>query len=352
MNNDGFMMKYIFILLFSVNVFILNAQRTIYPSLVKWYTLEEAVKLAESNPRPIMLDVYTDWCSWCKFMMTTTFANKALAEYINNNFYAAKFNAESFDSVVFQGKKYFNRRIGNRPSHDLAAILLDGKLSYPSLVFFDREGNRSVIPGYKEAKDLEPILIYFAENINKNASLNDFYIDFMYSFPKAYNEDHSIFKIDQKLKPDTLGNINWIEPGQLERNFRKNPKPVILFFYTGWSIGSKVMEKTTFRNREIANKINSTNYFVKIDAASNDTIHFMGKMYHGTGENLPNQMAYAFLNNNFMMPAIVFLDEKMNISGMINGYWHKSYFMPLFEYFHSNSHKKMTFQEYMKSPRS
>jgi thioredoxin-related protein len=78
----------------------------------------------------------------------------------------------------------------------------------------------------------------------------------------------------------------------------------------------------------------------------------MGKMYQGTGQNLPNQIAYAFLNNNFMMPAIVFLDEKMNISGMINGYWHKSHFIPLFEYFNSDFHKKMTFQDYLKSPRS
>ncbi len=341
------MKKFIVYIFFIVYLPVLNAQQLIYPSLVKWYTLEEAVKLAESNPRPIMLDVYTDWCSWCKFMMTTTFANKALSDYINTNFYAAKFNAESFDTVTYRGKKYFNRRIGSRPSHDLAAILLDGRLGYPSLVFFDREGTRSVIPGYKEAKDLEPILIYFAENINKNATLNDFYIDFMYSFPGAYHADHTIFKIDPKLKPDTLGKVTWTAADQLEKSLKKNQRPVILFFYTDWSIASKVMERSTLRNSELANKINNTYYLVKINAASNDTTTLLGKKYYGTGENQPNQLAYTYLNNNFQMPALVFLDEKMTLTGMINGYWHKRNMTNLLDFFYTNSHKKMSFQEYL-----
>jgi len=339
---------FLFIIIHLV-VFQIRSQEIIHPSLVKWYTLEQAIKLAETNPRPIMLDVYTDWCSWCKFMMTTTFANKALAEYINNNFYAAKFNAETFDTVQFKGQKYINRRVGSKPSHDLASILLEGRLSYPSLVFFDRDGNRSVIPGYKEPKDIEPFLIYFVENVNKTASLDDFYINYMFSFPSAFKADHSIFKIDSKLKPDTLGKLNTISINDLPKLQKKNPKPFILFLYTDWSVSSKVMERTTLRNSVLNAKINNTHHFIKFNAASNDTISFLGKNYVGTGQNQPHQLSHALLNNNFQMPALIFFDEKGTIQGMINGFWSTGQMLPLFDFFYSGANNKMSFQEYIRS---
>ncbi len=35
---------------------------------VKWYSIEEAIQLASQEPRVLVIDVYTDWCGWCKRM--------------------------------------------------------------------------------------------------------------------------------------------------------------------------------------------------------------------------------------------------------------------------------------------
>jgi thioredoxin-related protein len=343
------MRKCLFTILLCFFCGVLFSQEIIAPSLVKWYTLEEAIKLSESKPRPLMVDVYTDWCSWCTFMMKTTFANKGIADYINNNYYPVRFNAETFDTISYKGQKYFNRKIGSRPSHDLASVLLDGHLSYPSLVFFDFDKNKTVIPGYKEPKDIDPILVYFAENVNKSASLDDFYINYMFSFPSAYTADHSIFKIDQKLKPDTLGIIKWTAPQMLDKLQKKEKRHVILFFYTDWNMSSKVFERSTLKDRALVNKINSSYYCVKINAASNDTISFLGKTYSGTTPGAPNQLSYAYLNNNFQMPAVVILDDRNLFKGMINGYWTPKFFIPLLDFFCSNSNKKMSFDDYLKT---
>ena len=324
-------------------------QEIVSPSGIKWYGINQAFELAKKEPRPILVDVYTDWCSWCTFMMKTTFANSGISNYINTYFYAVRFNAETLDTIEFKGVKYFNRRVGRQPVHDLTSVLLEGRFSYPSIVYYDREGNKTIVPGYKESKDIEPILVYYAENVNKTCSIDEFILNYMYSFPLAYEKDHSIFKIDPNLKPDTLGTVKWIVPEKIAELQKKNPKPILLFFYTDWTISSKVMEKTTFGNSNLASKINEQYYPVKINAASQETINLLGKTYMGTGANQPHQITQTILNGNYLMPAIVVFDEAGLQISNLNGYLVKNQLLPLTDYFYDKSYKKYSFQDYLKS---
>jgi len=326
-----------------------NAQITISPSGIKWYTLNEAIELSKSDPRPIFLDVYTDWCSWCGYMMKTTFANQGIVNYINNNFYAARLNAENNDTIVFKGGKYFNRNVGHRPTHDLASFLLEGKLTYPAIVFFDRQGSRTVVSGYKEAKDIEPYLVYFAENLNTKVSMDKFVVDFMFSFPEPFKADHSIFKVDNSLKPDTLGEIDWISPENVMHLNKKRPKPVFMYFYSDECISCKVMEHTSLGSRDIAQKINENYVPVKVNSHGENDINFIGKIYKSNGVNQPNQMALQFLSTDPLMPAVVIFDENYNVLARMEGYLTKEKLLPLTEYFYNKTFKKLSLQEYFKN---
>ena len=55
-------------------------------SIVNWISFEEAQNLAKTNPKKVYVDVYTDWCGWCKRMDATTFSNPVIARYMNKNF--------------------------------------------------------------------------------------------------------------------------------------------------------------------------------------------------------------------------------------------------------------------------
>jgi thioredoxin-related protein len=139
--------------------------------LVKWYTFEEAVKLNETNPKKIFIDVYTDWCSWCKVMDQKTFSNPQVAEYLNKYYYPVKFNAESKEPIVFQGITFENKGQGRRSPHDLAAALLQGRMSYPSVAYLDEKNQLlTSVPGYVTPSQIEPILVFFAENHYKTKS--------------------------------------------------------------------------------------------------------------------------------------------------------------------------------------
>lgn len=146
---------------------------------IRWITLEEAFKQTQKTPKKIIIDVYTDWCGWCKKMDANTFTNKQIASIINKNFYAVKLNAEQKEDIKLGDKTYKFVASGRNGYHEVAAVLLNGKMSYPSLVFLDEKFNMiQPLPGYQEPKTLEPIIVYLGENHNKKTSWEDFQKNF------------------------------------------------------------------------------------------------------------------------------------------------------------------------------
>jgi thioredoxin-related protein len=146
---------------------------------VKWYSIEEAEKLNRQQPRKIMIDVYTDWCGWCKKMDKETFNHPVIAEYINKNYYPVKLNAESKEEIIFNGNAYKYVAQGSRGYHELAAGLLNGKMSYPSIAYMNEKMELlGAVPGYMTAQSIEPLLNYIVENKYVSESLEDYQKNF------------------------------------------------------------------------------------------------------------------------------------------------------------------------------
>ena len=135
---------------------------------VEWMTLEEAMEKCKTDKRKIFIDVFTDWCGWCKRMDQSTFVDPAVAQYLNENYYAVKLNAEQSEDITFNNKTYHFKKNGARGYHELAAELLNNRLSFPTVVFLD-ESMKVIQPisGYLEAPKLEIILNYFGTDSHK-----------------------------------------------------------------------------------------------------------------------------------------------------------------------------------------
>jgi len=142
---------------------------------VKWYTFEEAVELNKKEQRKIFIDVYTDWCGWCKKMDANTFSNPVIAKILNEDYYAVKFNAEQHGDINFKGHTFKYIANGNRGYHELAAALLQGKMSYPSVAYMNENNELlTAVPGYQTPDRLEPILKFFAEDAFKTTSFEEY----------------------------------------------------------------------------------------------------------------------------------------------------------------------------------
>jgi thioredoxin-related protein len=125
-------------------------------SELNWISIEEANRIADgNNDKKFIVDVYTDWCHWCKVMDKKTFTDPEVIKYINNNFYVVKFNAEQKEEVSYKGKNYKWESMGRNGVHMLGYELLQGRMSYPSLVYLNQNLETIFVsPGYKEPTQL------------------------------------------------------------------------------------------------------------------------------------------------------------------------------------------------------
>lgn len=142
---------------------------------IEWLDWDEVQARMKKEPRKVWVDVYTDWCGWCKRMDNTTFKNKEVIKYMNEKFYAVKFNAEKQDSIRFMGNMYY-LEMG---TSQLATELMRGQMSYPTFIFMEENfQNHFPIPGYQPVDKIEGILKFLGENTYKTMKWEEFQQDF------------------------------------------------------------------------------------------------------------------------------------------------------------------------------
>ena len=120
---------------------------------LEWTTFDNLPD--NKDNKKYLVDVYTDWCGWCKVMDKKTFTDTKVQEYLNENFHMIKFNAEQKDPITFK-KRIYEWKPGGRYGYNaLAEEFMGGRMSYPTMVYLDENMNtiRS-IPGYKKPDQL------------------------------------------------------------------------------------------------------------------------------------------------------------------------------------------------------
>ncbi|MCC5930822.1 MAG: DUF255 domain-containing protein [Cyclobacteriaceae bacterium] len=166
-------------------VFVLNVSFSFTPkktgenpeseTQVQWYSIEQVQELVKNEPRKVFIDVYTDWCGWCKVMDKNTFTDPDIIKKLNSDFYAVKLDGEGKDDIVFKEHTFKFVAQGRKGYHELAAALMNGKMSYPTTVYLDEELQPiTMVPGYLKPEQMGPILDFFGKNHYKSQTWEEY----------------------------------------------------------------------------------------------------------------------------------------------------------------------------------
>ncbi len=305
--------------------------------LVKWLTIKEAQEQYKTQPKPFIIDVYTDWCGWCKHMMKTTYSNPNIANYINTYFYPIKFDAETKDTIEYNGKIYKPTSKEPKTPHELAIKFLGTSMSYPSTIFVSNNFEYNLLSqGFLEEKKIEPLLVYTVENVFKSCQFEDYRIQFEHTF---YDTTF------------TKSYIKYKSLAEIEKLAKKKPKKILVNIGASFCNSCKVETATTLKDTAIVNYINKHFYMINFDAESNDTILFKGeKCYKTLSGGYPlNTFALRVSNNRLQFPTIAVLDEKQTTLDALNVFLTPASLMPILKFYAEDKYKTTPWQDYYKS---
>jgi thioredoxin-related protein len=108
-------------------------------STIDWQGYAQGMELAKIEKKPIFLYFYADWCTYCKKLKKTTFKNKAVLNYLKNNFISITVDTDKKQELATQWSVR----------------------GLPTLWFLKPDNSKiSSIPGYIDAKQFLHILKY------------------------------------------------------------------------------------------------------------------------------------------------------------------------------------------------
>jgi thioredoxin-related protein len=131
----------------------------------KWREFGEGMQEAEAEEKPVVVDVYTSWCGWCKRMDRTTYADENVNDYLEEAFVPIKMNAESKDRTVYAGEEYTYSQIAK-------GFRITG---YPTTLFLQADGKHiTTVPGYLKPDQFLTVLRYIGDGHYKDKTFEEF----------------------------------------------------------------------------------------------------------------------------------------------------------------------------------
>ncbi len=135
------------------------------PTPFSWVSMEEAQHNAQSDGKKILINVYTDWCEYCKKMDATVYKDSLIRASIAEYYHSVRLNADSDETVLFNGIEI--------SQYELARQM--GIRSYPTILFLDNKGDLILqINGFMPITDFRNMITFIGEDIFQKTDFHEF----------------------------------------------------------------------------------------------------------------------------------------------------------------------------------
>ena len=165
-------MKKLLVIIFTILLPAWGAGQNPEEGGIKWYSMEQAIKLNREHPKKIFIYIYSDHCGWCRKMAGHTLTNPVIASYLNEKYYPVKLNEAMKEDLTVGSKTYKYvpaDPVRKTPSyHEFIVFILQGNMAFPSEAFLDQNlAYLGLDRGYKPPADFEKVLHFIGDEVYK-----------------------------------------------------------------------------------------------------------------------------------------------------------------------------------------
>jgi thioredoxin-related protein len=133
---------------------------------IEWHAFDKGLELAQQQKKLMVVDIYTDWCHWCKVMDKDTYGNSEVVAFARQNVIMTKLNAETTERFKFKGASYSGRELS----------MMFGVTGFPTTAFMNDKGELiAKVPGFIPADRFTLILKFLVGRwYEKNMTFDEF----------------------------------------------------------------------------------------------------------------------------------------------------------------------------------
>lgn len=133
---------------------------------VNWLPFEEALEVAQTSNKKVLIDVYAPWCGFCRRMHLETYSDPDVSAYLAENFVVTRVDGDNSEETYgFRDQTLTGSELGYHL----------GARGFPTTVFlFSDSRYLTPLPGFVEPANFINVLRYLATDAFEDESFEEF----------------------------------------------------------------------------------------------------------------------------------------------------------------------------------